>query len=83
MRLYAWKIMPTVVSRYAASSSPVIRARSLPPASIRPDVGRSRPPIRLRSVDFPEPDFPRSATRSPRRTSSETPRSATTDDAAP
>ncbi len=72
--------MPTVVSRYAASSSPVIRARSFPPASMRPELGRSRPPIRWRSVDFPEPDLPNSATRSPRHTSSETPRRATTDD---
>src|SRR5215471_18987172 len=45
---------------------------------MRPAVGRSRPPRRLRSVDLPEPDLPSRATFSPRRTSSETPRRAQT-----
>src|SRR5438876_911658 len=43
-----------------------------------PDVGRSRPPRRWSSVDLPEPDLPSRATFSPRRISSETPRSAQT-----
>src|SRR5262249_34689489 len=36
-----------------------------------PDVGRSSPPNRFNNVDFPEPDFPNNATRSPRGISSE------------
>src|SRR4051794_29760698 len=43
-----------------------------------PDVGRSSPPRRWSSVDLPEPDLPRSAIFSLRRTSSETPRNAQT-----
>ena len=59
------------------------RGRDHPPRT-HPDVARSRPPIRFKSVDFPDPDFPSSATRSPGRTSSETPRSAkTAEDAVP
>ena len=72
--------MPTAVDRYAASSLPVIAARSLPPAEMRPELGRSSPPIKFSSVDLPDPDLPKSATRSPRRTSSETPQSARTSD---
>ena len=34
---------------------------------ISPAVGRSRPPIRLRRVDLPEPDGPTMETISPRR----------------
>ena len=51
--------MPTAVDRYAASSLPVIAARSLPPAWMRPELGRSSPPIKFRSVDLPDPDLPK------------------------
>jgi hypothetical protein len=78
IRLYDWKIIPTVAEPYAASSFGPICAKSLAPASIRPEVGRSSPPIRFKRVDFPEPDLPKSATRSPRRTSNDAPRSAST-----
>ena len=49
---------------------------SCPPTRRPPDVAWSSPPSRLSSVDFPEPDLPSSATRSPRATSSVTPRRA-------
>ena len=42
----------------------------LPPTTISPELGLSRPPIRLRSVVLPEPDGPISATKSPRGMSS-------------
>src|SRR5271157_1068450 len=70
--------MPTVASRYCASSLAVIRASSLPATRIEPLVGRSRPPIRLSSVDFPDPDFPSKATRWPLGTPSEISRRAAT-----
>src|SRR5271157_455030 len=70
--------MPTVASRYCASSLAVIRDSSLPATRIEPLVGRSRPPIRLSSVDFPDPDFPSKATRWPLGTPSEISRRAAT-----
>ena len=45
-----------------ASDSSSMRS---PPTSTAPAVGRSRPPIRLSSVDLPEPDGPISARNSP------------------
>src|SRR5262249_28279761 len=53
-------------------------ARSWPLISTRPVLGRSRPPSKFSSVDLPDPDLPSSARRSPRLTSSDTPRSAGT-----
>ena len=73
-----WKIIPTVVARNRAISRPESRWRSRPPTWSPPELGRSRPPSRFRSVDFPEPDLPSRATRSPSATSIEIPRSAST-----
>lgn len=39
-----------------------------PSMRISPVVGRSRPPIKFRSVDFPEPDGPTMESISPRST---------------
>ena len=38
------------------------------------ELGTSRPPIRFKRVDFPDPDLPKRAIRSPLRWSGETPR---------
>src|SRR5262245_52226367 len=70
--------MPTIRRRYVARRLLLSSARSWSSTSMRPAVGRSRPPRRLSSVDLPEPDLPSRATFSPRRTSSETPRRAQT-----
>src|SRR5208337_3491619 len=70
--------MPTVASRYSASSLAVIRDNSLPATRIEPLVGLSRPPIRLSRVDFPDPDYASKATRWPLWTASEIPRWAST-----
>src|SRR5262245_9894606 len=53
-------------------------ARLWPSKRISPEVGRSRPPNRFNSVDFPEPLVPRMATKSPRSTATETSASART-----
>src|SRR5271157_6591081 len=50
----------------------VSSARYCPCARMEPEVGRSRPAMRLRSVDFPDPEEPRSARNSFRATESET-----------
>ena len=55
-----------------------IAARSRPCTSMVPLLGRSSPPSKLSKVDFPDPDLPSSATRSPRWTSNDTPRKAYT-----
>src|SRR5262245_53937567 len=70
--------MPTVCRRFWASSLMDRRVSSQPSTSFRPEVGRSRPPSRCRSVDLPEPDLPSSTSFSPRFTSRETPRRART-----
>ncbi len=58
MRKKCWKTKPMVVERMVArafsESSPV----SMPWTVTRPLVGRSRQPMRLRSVVLPEPDRP-------------------------
>src|SRR5437879_861110 len=64
--------MPTVRLRYRASSSRLISDRLRPCAKMVPEVGRSRPAIRFKSVDFPEPELPSSARNSPAQTSSVT-----------
>ena len=70
--------MPTVVDRNRAISRPESWWRSRPPTRSPPELGRSRPPSRFNKVDFPDPDLPRSATRSPPAISIEIPRSAST-----
>src|SRR4051794_40546965 len=70
--------MPTVVDRNRAISRPESWWRSRPPTRSPPELGRSRPPSRFNKVDFPDPDLPSSATRSPPATSIEIPRSAST-----
>src|SRR5947209_3309002 len=70
--------MPTVSRRYLASSAPDSAVNSRPSTSMDPDVGRSRPPSRCNSVDFPEPDLPSNTSFWPRLTASETPPRART-----
>ena len=53
-------------------------ARRSPSRKYWPRVGTSRQPMMCISVDFPEPDAPMIATKSPRETESDTPRSACT-----
>src|SRR5271157_448184 len=50
----------------------VSSARYCPCAMMEPEVGRSRPAMRLRSVDFPDPEEPSSARNSFRATDSDT-----------
>src|SRR4051812_1549993 len=78
IKLNDWKIIPTVVDRNRAIWRPESWSRSRPPTRSLPELGRSRPPSRFNKVDFPDPDLPRRATRSPPATSVETPRSAST-----
>src|SRR5580704_942106 len=68
-RLKNWKIIPTWRRRYrAAPVSLSVSTRWLPTVTA-PLVGRSKPAMRLSSVDFPLPDGPMIATDSPRATS--------------
>src|SRR5690242_5560788 len=60
---------PIFDERNLASCESLIDARSAPATSIAPFVGRSRPAIRLSSVDLPEPDGPMSASNEPSGTS--------------
>src|SRR3990172_1658809 len=66
MRLNDWKRNPIIrfLSRLCARSSRT--PGSLPSSRIFPLVGKSRQPMRLNSVDFPEPDRPITATKLPR-----------------
>ena len=64
-RLNVWKIIPSFSRRRRVRRSSSSAASSTPSSLIEPEVGWSRPQIRLRSVDFPEPDGPITATRSP------------------
>src|SRR5262245_12603574 len=52
-------------ARHAVSFPPGSSAMLTPPTLMEPDVGRSSPPMRFRSVDFPEPAGPISAKNSP------------------
>ncbi len=54
-------------------------AMSAPSSRRRPDVGRTNPRTRLRSVDLPDPDGPTKATVSPSRTSRSTSCSASSE----
>src|SRR6185312_89822 len=60
------------------SSSSDSSASEAPSTRTSPELARSRPPIRLSSVDFPEPDGPMIDTISPRSTLTLTSSSATT-----
>src|SRR2546428_14071730 len=71
---------PTFASRYLTRSPSAKSTRLEPSTSIRPAVGRSIPPIRLRSVVFPHPEGPWTATSSPSATCMSRPRSAITSD---
>ncbi len=68
-----WKSMP-IDFRTRARSSPSRRAMSCPPISILPPRGRRSPIMCLRSVVFPEPEPPRIARISPRRTAKSSPK---------
>src|SRR6266581_6845952 len=71
---------PTFASRYLTRSPSAKSTRLEPSTSIRPAVGRSIPPMRLRSVVFPHPDGPWTATSSPSATCMSRPRRAITSD---
>jgi hypothetical protein len=62
-----------------ASSSPLKPPTSIPSIESIPEVGLSSAPIRLSSVDFPEPEGPMIATNSPGQISKLTPRSTCND----
>ena len=57
---------PILSRRTLVRSSSESPASASPSTLTSPDVGRSRPPIRLSSVDLPEPDGPMMETISPR-----------------
>ena len=57
-RLKNWKMKPILSRRRRVRSSSESAATDWPSMRISPEVGRSRPPIRLRSVDLPEPEGP-------------------------
>src|SRR5947209_1763505 len=65
-----WKVRPRPARVRRNGGSPVM---SEPSSSTRPDVGRSRPEMRLNSVVLPAPFGPITASSSPSRTSSPTP----------
>jgi len=65
-----WKTKPSLLRRARVRPVSSSAARSVPSTSTRPASGRSRPAIRLSSVDLPEPDSPTIATYSPGPTAS-------------
>src|SRR5215467_8264561 len=69
---------PIFSARKRFSSAAVMVATLLPSIQIAPSVGWSRQPIRLTSVDLPEPDGPITASHSPGATERETSSSART-----
>ena len=69
IRLYIWKMKPTCRARQAVSLFADMWVISSPATVMLPEVGRSSPPRRLRSVVFPEPLGPMNATNSPLSTS--------------
>src|SRR5206468_10605734 len=71
---------PTFARRYLTRSPSAKSTRLEPSTSIRPAVGRSIPPMRFKSVVFPHPDGPWTATSSPSATCMSRPRSAITSD---
>ena len=62
----------TPINAVAAPAS----ARFLPPTIALPEVGESKPAIKLSREDLPEPDAPSNATNSPEGMFSETPSTA-------
>src|SRR5262245_24819105 len=70
--------MPTDLRRCSARSLALRSAKSCPLTQIRPALGRSNPPSKFSNVDFPEPDLPNKAMRSPDWTLKLTPRKACT-----
>ena len=81
-RWWNWKTKPTLRLRNFASSSFDIEVTSRSSTRTFPESGRSRPPIRWSSVDFPMPDGPTTASISPLRTSRWRPLKTTTGTAA-
>ncbi len=73
-----WKTKPISLLRRSASWSSVRCSTSFPLIRYEPPLAVSSAPMRFMSVDFPEPDWPTTATHSPRWTSKETPSSART-----
>src|SRR5262249_15971189 len=69
---------PILSRRTLVSSSSEMAASEAPSTRTSPDVGRSRPPMRFRSVDFPDPDGPTIDTISPRAIDTVTASSAMT-----
>src|ERR1700694_4766361 len=65
-RLNIWNTKPIERLRIRESLVSLRVLVSSPRNRRRPDVGWSRQPMRLRSVDLPEPDGPTTATNSPR-----------------
>ena len=68
-RLKNWKIMPTCRRRNLARPVSLSLSTRSPLTRIVPLVGRSRPAIRLSSVDLPLPEGPITARASPGATS--------------
>jgi hypothetical protein len=77
-RLNCWNTKPMRRCRMADSASSSRLDTSRPSSRYRPAVGVSRQPRMVMKVDFPDPDGPMTATISPARISTETPRSAWT-----
>ncbi len=78
MRLKDWKMKPMRRLRSSASSSKSLSPIAWPSMVQVPAVGRSRHPMMLSSVVFPEPLGPITTVNSPGSTSRSTPRSAGT-----
>ncbi len=77
-RLNRWKTKPIFCRRTAVRAKSPAAETSTPSTTMRPDVGRARPPRRCRSVDLPQPEGPMIATNSPFWTWMSTPRRACT-----
>ena len=78
IRLNPWKMNPISLLRTSANWLSVIFATSCPFNTYFPEVGVSRQPSIFISVDFPEPECPTIATRSPFSISRSIPSSART-----
>ena len=76
MRLPDCRSIPTQRARRAALAASSRRVIRWPAISTYPPSGSSRPARQASSVDFPLPDGPATATSSPARTETDTPRSA-------
>jgi hypothetical protein len=77
-RLNAWKTNPILSRRSSVSCRSLSVVMSTSPMKIVPALGRSSPAMQCRSVDFPEPDGPMIAVKTPAPNATETPRSAST-----